>query len=659
MFVHYFIPVLMAKKINLFTLFLIFLTFFGQKVLAQLPDPQNFCSHYKTHLPLKRAIALDYEQHDIFDIHFYHLSINAETDNTYLSGSVELQAQAKTDIDTIYLELSSVFHIDSIQINAKPCDHYYLANDILYLIPTEIITNESFFSAQVFYNGIAPTVGQGRGYNNANTNHNTRASWTLSEPFYAKDWWPCKQDLKDKADSVWVFITTDKKNKAGSNGILTASIPLADNKIRYEWKSNYPIAYYLISIAVAEYMEYSFMAPIEDQKEVWMQNYLYPDSLMYKSQKALIDCTKIQMNLLSEKYGNYPFEKEKYGHCITPIGGGMEHQTMTTQKNFSWHLTIHEMGHSWFGNNVTCERWNDIWINEGFATYTQFIGLESMASVGSAQAFMAAMQSVVMREPGGSVYVPDEELEDRDRIFSGRLSYYKGAVIIHMIRYLLNDDELFYGVLKEFQKRYAYQTATAEDFKIVLEELSQQDFDEFFHLWYYGEGYPIYQFEWKQNVNFKLNLSIKQSASSSVIDFFPMKYNMQIYFEDGSDTLIQIDQNKKEQELSLGLHKLVKAILPNPKSWNLMDVEQVSSALMNPGIITIEPNPAHHTIIIRFANFKKNRTIEFYNSALQLVKTMPGNEKLIRVDINSFSQGIYFLKIKSDEAEQLEKLIVY
>ena len=650
---------LFSKLLYLYALVIAFL-FLGKHTCAQLPKPSEFCSHTKSTDRKVRQASFDYSKHDTYDVYFYYLNLQAETDDTFLNGFVEIQSEITSDVlDTVYLELNSSLQVDSVIYNGQNISFTHDSDHLLFFSPFAKAYKNELFTARVYYHGFANNSGKGRGYNSEDSGHGTRVNWTLSEPFYSLDWWPCKQDLEDKADSVWVFITTSDKNKVGSNGVLTSSIALTDGKTRYEWKSNYPIAYYLISISLAEYMEYSFFTPKLNNKQVWIQNYLYPDSSMYKSQKALIDCTKIQMNLLREKYGEYPFIEEKYGHSISRIGGGMEHQTMTTQVNFGFHLTIHEMGHSWFGNNVTCASWSDIWLNEGFATYTQYIGLENFANKATADGFMAAMQSVVMREPEGSVYVPKDELNNRDRIFSGRLSYYKGATIIHMIRYLLNNDDLFFYVLQEYQSRYAYQVATAEDFKQVLEELSGLSFTQFFDLWYYGEGYPIYNFEWEQGINNEFKLVMDQKPSTPNNPFFEMDYNLKIFFTNGSDTIIKIHQEQEEQSLFLALNKTVKAVVPNPNSWNLMSVKGVYSGLSLPGTVKVEPNPAHESVLIRFANVNPQRKILVYNSSLQFIEETLAFEKYNKIDISQYAAGVYFIQIQDGNTAVLKKMVKY
>lgn len=625
---------------------------------GQVPEPKDFCSHALSFHTDKRKSQINYNNYDAYDVLFYHLNLNAESNSTYLSGHIDIKAQSiDNTVDTLVLELANEFNVDSVLFEDKDLDYLHVNEKLQIFFENEIQAQE-IFTISIYYSGTAQSS-NGRGYNIRQNYHGTSITWTLSEPFYSKDWWPCKQDLTDKADSVWVFVTTSKENKVGSNGLLTHTEELENNKVRYEWKSKYPIAYYLISIAVAEYMEYSFVIENEEGKQVFVQNYLYPDSVMFKNQKSLIDCTHLQMNLLQEKYGTYPFIDEKYGHSITPIGGGMEHQTMTTQNSFAFHLTVHEMGHSWFGNQVTCAKWNDIWINEGFATYSQYLGLQYLANEPTADAFMAAMQSVVMREPDGSVYVPEEFVDDRSRIFSGRLSYYKGAVIIQMIRYLIGNDDLFFSILREFQSRYKDATATGEDFKMVLEELNGQDFDSFFDLWYYGEGYPIYDFQWQQDVNDKLVLKSSQHSSTEKTAFFQMKYDLLLFFEDGSQEILSVDQQTPNQEFEMYLIKRVKNILPNPRSQNLMYVNSVRRGILQASEIKIEPNPVGEKCIIRFDNFQPTRTVQVYNAEQKLVFEDKAEQHTKILDLSEWSSGVYFVLVVDEKSSNLLKLIKY
>ena len=148
--------------------------------------------------------------------------------------------------------------------------------------------------------------------------------------------------------------------------------------MRYEWKSRHPIDYYLISVSVAPYLEYlNYAHP--PRPTVPVVNYVYNQAALGNFQSE-IDRTPGFIENYSALCGLYPFADEKYGHSMAPLGGGMEHQTMTTQDGFNFTLTAHELFHQWFGDNVTCGSWEDIWLNEGFASYGEYLSLQALAA---------------------------------------------------------------------------------------------------------------------------------------------------------------------------------------------------------------------------------------------------------------------------------------
>src|SRR5690606_8707583 len=186
------------------------------------------------------------------------------------------------------------------------------------------------------------------------THSGTPIIFTLSEPFGARDWWPCKQDLNDKIDNIDVYITCPTGYIGVSNGLLQSETTNAGMVTRH-FQHNYPIPAYLIRLNVTNYVTYNIQAGLGTVQSplVPINNYLYPESNT-SSVQAQIDVTAPIMNIFEDKFGPYPYRNEQCGHVQFGWGGGMEHATMSSMGSFPRSLIAHELGHQWFGNRVTC-----------------------------------------------------------------------------------------------------------------------------------------------------------------------------------------------------------------------------------------------------------------------------------------------------------------
>ena len=613
----------------------------------------------------QRAVREDYNpQMDHYDVTFYHLDIALEENSVAIEGNVTIEAEiVEDDVEEFVLQLVDDLTVDSVLVNDEERSFTHENHEIIIDIPT--MNSGDTAEVTVYYQGTPPTGGFFAGISSENDwSYGYNATWTLSEPYGAKEWWPVKQNLQDKADSAYIYVTTSQSNKAGSNGILKDVVELENNKKRFEWETTHPIDYYLISVAVAQYQDYSIYAHPEglDGDSILIQNYIYDDPSVLDQLQDDIDETADLVEYFSDEYGMYPFPNEKYGHTLTPIGGGMEHQTMTTIGSFDFGLNAHELGHQWFGDNVTCATWNDIWINEGFATYSEYLARTNLISVSNGTSFIVSTQDNAMSAPGGSVYVPDSEIDDVWRIFNSRLSYDKGAAILHMLRFELQDDELFFDILQEFQEQYADSVATGDDFKNLTEDLSGEDFDTFFDQWYYGEGYPTYDVYYF-NSDDGLTLTIEQEASTDNPSFFNMLMEYQLTFEDDFDTIVQVRQTSPEittefDELHSQHGNLVDVEV-DPNEFTLDKTGQISTSIENAqqaSIFHIYPNPAHKSVnIISEKNVAKQLYIKDFSGRTVRSENFSATKK--QFDISSLSPGVYFMEIKTGEKRQMKKFI--
>ncbi|MFC2096354.1 M1 family aminopeptidase [Bacteroidota bacterium] len=583
---------------------------------------------------------------DKYDIHFVKLDIEVSDESTYISGNVTIQAKAVETLDTLVFDFCNYMTADSVFINDKKVTAIH-SNDIIeYILENPLNIGEEV-KAKIYYHGTPYQYGGGvtHAYD---SEYGKNVTFTLSESFHAMEWWPCKQVLSDKIDSTYIFLTCDDDCMAGSNGLLKNTITLPDNKTRFEWKSFYPISYYLISYAVAEYQDYTIYAHPDGSGPIPIQNFVYNNANYLDNNQSDIDETAEMIELYSDKFGLYPFANEKYGHCLTTLGGGMEHQTMTTLGNFGYTLVAHELGHMWFGDYVTCATWQDIWINEGLTSYTEYIALENLVSYSEAQAWMITTHNYALEEPFGSVYIPFSDAFRESRIFSYRLSYKKGAALVHMIRHEINDDVLFFNSLQNYLTEYGDSVATGEDFKNSIEASTGIDFDQFFEQWYFGKGYPRFDIGYTQ-VNDTLIMTVHQSTSSPETSLFQMHVDYKIYYQGDSVTTIRLCQSQNIETFEIPMHEPILNISVDPDNWILNQqgtVDSVESPENNKSLFSFYPNPAVETIEVNFNTklYKDEKQIQILDLNGRIIKDLMTTFNSTPIDVSFLTNGFYFIR---------------
>ena len=600
-----------------------------------------------------------------YDVTFYHLNLNMTNTSTDLSGMVAMHATANEPLDSALYELFSTFNISEIKVNGQPVNYSRVNSAIK--VPVDAQIGESFIIETV-YDGTPPTAatnplgGAGMSQDDSPTWGND-VVWSLSEPFSAYEWFPCKQSLTDKADSSYFFITIPSNLKAGSNGLLENVIDLGNGFSRYEWKHRHPIDYYLISVSVASYVEYNVFAnPAGAPNPILIQNYIYDNPQTLPNFQSDIDETADFIELFYDLFGPYPFENEKYGHCMAPFSGGMEHQTMTTQGFFTKGLTSHELGHQWWGDHVTCASWCDIWINEGFASYSEYLMLENLYP-NENNGHMLDIHNNVMNQNGGSVWVLDSLNENR--IFNGRLTYDKGAAIIHTMRYMINDDVQFFQILKDFQTTHGNSTAYGVDFKSAMESASGENFNTLFEQWYFGEGYPTYSLQWQQLGN-DLIVEISHTTSKpNVTPTFTNDLDVRFVRPGFSDTIVRFDITSNSNIFTLSNFGAISASISiDPQNWiinklgsisesNSLNLHEVNQNIVS---LTISPNPNQGEF--KISNLKEKAHIVIYDLHGKTRKSQlvsPGEF----IDIKDLGKGTYIIEIQLNKDSKRFKILSY
>jgi aminopeptidase N len=356
------------------------------------------------------------------------------------------------------------------------------------------------FTVKISYTGVAVARGFGSivfGHQNNNT-ANPRTVETLSEAYFAATWWPCKDgdvflpgDNSDKA-TMDFSVTAPSIYKTTANGLLHSVTPVSGGKSKYRYITNYPTATYLIAFATTVYnswtLDYVYPLPGGGTGTMPVEFNIWPVLDTPSNRNAWGQAVPM-LHAFRPFFGEYPFINEKYGIYHFGFGGGMEHQTNSGQGTFGLSVTAHELAHQWWGDAVTCKTWNDIWLNEGFATYGEALWEEQRPGSQGLASYLAAIQARKPSQVSSSVYVYDAS--DMNRIFSSTYSYRKGAWVLHMLRKVVGD-QTFYDILAAYRAQYEDSAATTDDFAAIASAVAGRDLTWFFTQWVYGSGAPAY-----------------------------------------------------------------------------------------------------------------------------------------------------------------------
>ena len=416
-----------------------------------------------------------------YDLKYHRLELDLDPSVAFLSGDITTYFEAKDNMSDITFDLSSNMIVSQVEQRGTSLTFTQNSDDEL-VVTLPVIQNIGVLdSLTISYSG--NPISSGLGSFVQQTHNGDPTIWTLSEPYGAKAWWPCKQDLIDKIDSIDVFITsphfnpTDEEYIAVSNGLEQSQIINGDDKTTH-FRHRHPIPAYLIAISVTNYEVYSHQVS-NNGNPFEIVNYVYPESLA--NAQASTPVTVDIMDLFINLFEAYPYEDEKYGHAQFGFGGGMEHTTVSFMGGYSRNLIAHELAHQWFGNKITCGSWKDIWLNEGFATYLSGLVYENLDGNNVFTIWKQQRINSITSQTGGAVYLSDIDTTSVSRIFSSRLSYNKGSMVLHMLRKKLGDTN-FFQALQDYLStpEHAYDYAKTEDFISIVETSSGEDLTEFF-----------------------------------------------------------------------------------------------------------------------------------------------------------------------------------
>lgn len=595
-----------------------------------------------------------------YDLKYHRLEFTVNPAQAFITGTVTSHFVAKENLNTVTFELVDNMIVSQVMQRGTPLSFTQNNDDEIVITLPQMQAQGVLDSLSVSYSG--NPVSSGFGSFETDTHNGDPVMWTLSEPFGAKAWWPCKQDLNDKIDMIDVYITTPRFNPSNeeyiavANGLEISQTINGSNKTTH-YRHQYPIPAYLIAIAVTNYTVYSHTVA-NNGNPFEIVNYIYPEDISYAQSRTPI--TVDIMNLFADLFEPYPYANEKYGHAQFGWGGGMEHTTVSFMGSFSRGLIAHELGHQWFGDKVTCGSWQDIWLNEGFATYLSGLVIEDFDGESDFRTWRQDKIGSITDSPDGSVYVPAQDTTSVNRIFSSRLSYNKGSMVLHMLRKKLGDAIFFQG-LKDYlaDPALSYGYAKTPDLIRNMEAAAGgEDLSEFFNDWIYGEGYPRYTIRWNQaGGQSNINVEISQTQSHPSVSFFEAPVPLRINGTQGETLDIILDNTTNNQAFQPAVGFTVQNIQFDP-DYHL--ISRSNNVVLGTEDFTLDqqfgiyPNPTSGIV-----NFEKPasinvQNINIYNTLGQLLYSEKYSES---IDVSKFSKGILIFQVETSEGV-LNKRIV-
>ena len=592
----------------------------------------------------KRSGAVVFHGYDV-KYHRCHWKLNPKVGSN-IYGAVLFDFIVDANSDSLAFDLVEKLQVDSVKQGDNHLNWERKGDRVLVYNAKgwKGGTRDSF---EVFYGGNPIGVTGNNGAYSYEFHATGPIISTLSQPYGAPYWWPCKQTLNDKIDSIDIIVDTDKDFKVGTNGLLLSTTPLNATEHRVHWKHRYPVVTYLIAIAVSNYEESLDHVYFHNRPDsLPVLNYVFPQFLSTASQEA--KGVLPMLRLYDSLFIPYPFPSEKYGHAQFTWGGGMEHQTMSFMVNFSYDLMAHEVAHQWFGDMVTCGSWNDLWLNEGFATYLTALAYEFLKSKEEFRFQMRIMRNNITQNDNGAVKPSDTSRVNV--LFNGRLTYRKGAWLLHMLRHQVGDSMFFEGC-RQFLTggNRAYGFSTTDEFRQVMEAVSGQDLKWFITQWYEGQGHPELKMNWQQRGN-TVKFSVQQTPSNPTVPFWRIPIPVEFQNREGKAErkVFYPDSLSKNYTFSLPFAADTAIFDPEVSVLAKFSIGGMNLDAIQQEDIVLQPNPG-----VDFWNlYARNpviQRVEVYNAVGQRVWVQHLDSALsVRIDTRFWPSGTYITKIYTD-----------
>lgn len=439
-----------------------------------------------------------------YDINYYHLDVKFNIDKKFISGSNQFKFTATRNFTKLQFDLFKNLKINRVVYKGKNLPYKREYNAVFVTFP-KMIVKGSRDEFTVYYSG-NPIVAKNAPWDGGvvYTTDSTGKAFvaTACQGIGASIWWPNKDHQADEVDSMLISISVPKGLKDVSNGRLRKVTELKDGYTRFDWFVNNPINNYGVAANIADYTH--FTDSYDGLKGKLDIDYWVLSENLDKAKKQFGENVKPMLKSFEHWFGPYPFYEDGYKLVETPHLG-MEHQSGVAYGNrylngykgkdlsgtgwgLKWdYIVVHESGHEWFGNNITAKDAADEWIHESFTDYSESLFIESQYGKAAGQEYVHGLRmSIDNDSPIVGIYGVNKE--------GSSDMYYKGAVILNMVRTIINDDDKWLAILRGLNKTFYHQTVTYDQITNYISEQSGINLAPVFDQYLHYTNIPILEF---------------------------------------------------------------------------------------------------------------------------------------------------------------------
>ena len=600
-----------------------------------------------------------------YDVLDYKLNLDIR--NCFLSpyprnftASVTIKFRVDTALSTIDLNaVNTSLQITGVSMSAVSYTH---SGNVLTVTLNRTYNPGEIVFVKIDYNHL--NVSDGAIYTGVNSG--TAGFFTDAEPEGARKWFPCWDKPSDKA-TVDITLRVPANVKIGSNGRLNDSTVTGDT-IYYHWISRDPVATYLVVLTG----KVNYNLNIVD----WNGT---PIRFYYKSGENPNNIQNLIGNMAtyySNKFGPHPFEKNGFATAPAPgfTWGGMENQTLTTLANWGENLVSHEFAHQWFGDCISPATWADIWLNEGFATYTEALWYEYTGGyslykstiVGDANTYFSGNTGYPIYRPEWAVVTPNV-----NELFNYAMTYKKGACVLHMLRYTLQDTNIFFNCLRGYAMdtaNFRYKSSATDDFAAKISTIAGQDLTWFVNEWVKQPNHPvysnIYQFVNAGGGVWRVGFQTTQTQSNT--PFHRMPLTLRITFASGPDSTFRVDNTYNNQSWFFTSNRQPTAFAFDPNNDIVLKTASTVPGTVNGisgnyseipkkfALMQNFPNPFNPVTKIKFdIPSRSNVELRVFDITGRLVSTigkgiMEAGKYTAEFDASNLATGIYYYELRAE-----------